>query len=368
MPDITAVTMSSQQELQDSPTDAITSVKWSRDGKALLVGSWDSRARIYRKSDDNSFSLEVRDDTFQGPCLDVCWGRDGEDLAYVVGLHGEVLRYSLSGGDISTMSAHDQPSNKVAFSPEHNVLISTSWDGTMHVHDPDSKAYVRLKLAAKPFALCLTSERLVVAMAERKVSVYELQRLRQLVDESGSTKTDQQMLEEKPWQERESSLKFMARDVAALPDGSGFATSSIEGRVGVERFDPDRQKDTYAFKCHRQTQITKDEEGNDIDVDVVYPVNAIAFHPTLSTFATGGGDGVVSMWDAVTKRRVKMYQALPASVAALDFSPDGKSLAIGVCPGFEDGKEDMDVDSSLVKVFVRHMADGETKVKEKKEK
>lgn len=360
--------MSTQQELQDPPTDAITSVRWSRNGEAILVGAWDSRTRVYRKGDDNSFSLESRQQEFEGPCLDACWGRDGENTAYVVELHGEVLKYDTSNEEVSTLSTHDQPSNKVAFSPPQNILISTSWDGTMHVHDPDSKTYIRLKLAAKPFALCLTSERLVVAMAERKVSVYELQRLRQLLDESGSTESDQQILEEKPWQERESSLKFMARAVAALPDGTGFATSSIEGRVSVERFDPERQKDTYAFKCHRQTQVTKDEEGKDIEVDVVYPVNALAFHPTLSTFATGGGDGVVALWDAQTKRRIKMYQALPASIAALDFSPDGKSLAIGVCPGFEDGKEDVEIDPSLIKVVVRHFAEGETKAKEKKEK
>jgi hypothetical protein len=35
----------------------------------------------------------------------------------------------------------------------------------------------------------------------------------------------------------------------------------------------------YAFKCHRKV-----ESGRDI----VYPVNTIAFHPILGTFATGG--------------------------------------------------------------------------------
>jgi len=53
----------------------------------------------------------------------------------------------------------------------------------------------------------------------------------------------------------------------------GYASSSIEGRVAVEFFDPspETQARKYAFKCHRKV----------IDgVDTVYPVNALAFHPT----------------------------------------------------------------------------------------
>lgn len=75
-----------------------------------------------------------------------------------------------------------------------------------------------------------------------------------------------------PWQRRESSLKFMTRTVRCMPNGQGYASSSIEGRVAVEFFDAsdESQKRKYAFKCHRQV------EGG---VDVVYPVNALAFHP-----------------------------------------------------------------------------------------
>jgi hypothetical protein len=51
----------------------------------------------------------------------------------------------------------------------------------------------------------------------------------------------------------------------------------------------------YAFKCHRLG-----EGGR----DVVYPVNAIAFHPQLGTFASGGGDGVVNTWDGQNKKRL----------------------------------------------------------------
>lgn len=84
-----------------------------------------------------------------------------------------------------------------------------------------------------------------------------------------------------PEQVRESSLKYQTRCIRCYPNGTGYALSSIEGRVAMEYFDNSEQVQTrkYAFKCHR-----KSEAGRDL----VYPVNAIAFHPVFGTFATGG--------------------------------------------------------------------------------
>jgi cell cycle arrest protein BUB3 len=159
-----------------------------------------------------------------------------------------------------------------------------------------------------------------------------------------------------PWQERESSLKFMTRAVACMPNDDGYATSSIEGRVAVEWFDPssDSQARKYAFKCHRQPA----EDGTDI----VYPVNALTFHPVHGSFASGGGDGVVALWDAVAKRRIRQYQKYPESVAALSFSCDGKYLAIGVCPGFENGQEEY-TGEGATHVFIRELSETEAKGK-----
>lgn len=158
-----------------------------------------------------------------------------------------------------------------------------------------------------------------------------------------------------PWQRRESALKFMARAVACMPNDAGYASSSIEGRVAVEWFDPSAssQARKYAFKCHRQAS----PEG----IDVVYPVNALAFHPSHGTFASGGGDGFVALWDGVGKRRIRQYQKYMASVAALSFSSDGRFLAVGISPGFEDGEEE--IGEGVVKVFVRELGENEAKAK-----
>jgi WD40 repeat protein len=54
------------------------------------------------------------------------------------------------------------------------------------------------------------------------------------------------------------------------------------------------------LQCHR-----RNEEGT----DVVFPVNSIAYHPLYGTFATGGGDGVVNIWDGSNKKRLFQVRA-----------------------------------------------------------
>ena len=193
-------------------------------------------------------------------------------------------------------------------------------------------------------------------MASRALHIYDLKALAALTTQSGGGDEHLTNTEEvEPWQRRESSLKFMTRAVACMPNDDGYASSSIEGRVAVEWFDPSAssQARKYAFKCHRQPS----PEG----VDVVYPVNALAFHPIHGTFASGGGDGFVALWDGVAKRRIRQYQRYPASISGLSFSSDGKYLAVGVSPGFEDGREDFA--EGLVKIFIRELGEGEAKGK-----
>lgn len=189
-------------------------------------------------------------------------------------------------------------------------------------------------------------------MASRSLHIYDLKALALLTEESGEVVNNK--IEVEPWQRRESSLKFMTRCVACMPNDDGYASSSIEGRVAVEWFDPspESQARKYAFKCHRQAAE---------DVDVVYPVNALAFHPVYGTFASGGGDGVVALWDGIAKRRIRQYQKYPSSVAAVGFSGNGKYLAIAVSPNFEDGNDDLAEGS--VNIHVRELGETEAKGK-----
>ncbi|KKZ64392.1 cell cycle arrest protein BUB3 [[Emmonsia] crescens] len=375
---LTAAT--AQFTLTSPPTDAISAVKFSPDpgSTRLIVSSWDKNVYLYDLRDENGAVGEgklIQKFEHRAPVLDVCFG-ENENEIYTGGLDWDVRKIDIPTSTQTVLSTHSAGVKSVVYSKEHNLLISASWDSTLHIHrttnppkpsdhpeSPPTKTPATIPLPAKPFSLSLSPTKLVVAMASRTLHIYDLHALSTFLDQS--TDTDTNTLSIDPWQRRESSLKFMTRAVACMPNDAGYASSSIEGRVAVEWFDPsDSSQDRkYAFKCHRQQ--TADEPG----VDVVYPVNALAFHPVHGTFASGGGDGVVALWDGVAKRRIRQYQRYPSSVAALAFSGDGKYLAIGVCPGFEEGKEkekekeDGGEGQGVVKVFIRELGESEAKGK-----
>lgn len=110
---------------------------------------------------------------------------------------------------------------------------------------------------------------------------------------------------------------------------------SIEGRVAVDFIDksPDVQAKKYAFRCHRRVNP---EDG----VDLVYPVHCLAFHPTYHTFATGGGDGAVNVWDGKNKKRIRQFPRYSSSISSLDFSKCGSMLAIASSYAYEEGEKE----------------------------
>ncbi|KAG8527533.1 uncharacterized protein KY384_007685 [Bacidia gigantensis] len=336
--------MSVQYDLPDPPTDAISAVKFAPKSSRMLVSSWDKFVYLYDTAPPSGQLLSKFE--HRAPVLDVCFG-ENENVAYTAGVDHACRRIDLTTSDQKLLSTHAAGVRSVAYSPSHNILISASWDCTLHVHrlTDTSQEPLKIMLPNKPFSLSTTATKLVVAMSARTVHIYELSSL------AANDKPE-------PWQRRESSLKFMTRAVSCMPTDLGYASGSIEGRVAVEWFDPstESQARKYAFKCHRLNPPEGDEGG-----DIVYPVNALAFHPTHGTFASGGGDGIVALWDGLAKRRIRQYQRYSSSVAALGFSGDGKYLAIATCPGFEDGKEA--VGEGEIKIHIRGLADGEAKGK-----
>lgn len=109
--------------------------------------------------------------------------------------------------------------------------------------------------------ICNDKNLLLVATAGRHIYLYDTRSLSH------------------PLQKRESSLKYQTRSVKFFPSGDGFVCASIEGRVAVDFVDPSAevQQSRYAFKCHRQSTSSDPATGS--PMEIVYPVNAVAYHP-----------------------------------------------------------------------------------------
>ncbi|BES98486.1 Mitotic checkpoint protein [Nesidiocoris tenuis] len=186
------------------------------------------------------------------------------------------------------------------------------------------------------FALALigSGEKFIVGTAGRKVGVWDLRNPNYIL------------------QRRESSLKYQTRCIKAFPNKTGYVISSIEGRVAVEYLDsnPEVQKNKYAFKCHRI---------KDNGIEKIYPVNTICFHPKHQTFASGGSDGFINIWDGYNKKRLSQFHRYPMSITSANFSHDGTYLAIACSPIMEeDSAPDKPPNGSI---FFRQVSDQDVK-------
>jgi hypothetical protein len=66
------------------------------------------------------------------------------------------------------------------------------------------------------------------------------------------------------------------------------------------------------------------------------------------TFASGGSDGIVSIWDYKLKKRLRQYAKFHAAVTSVSFSGTGSKMAVGVGYLHEDGHGEKGSKSSII--------------------
>ncbi|KAG5458833.1 MAG: mitotic checkpoint protein-like protein BUB3 [Olpidium bornovanus] len=263
-------------ELNDPPEDAISSLEYHPlEPSVLLVASWDKTARVY---DTSANRLETKV-THAAPVLDACFvGADGARAASV-GVDRGVRMITITLHTVASLGAN------------------------------------------------LTSEQSQDAFALK----FQTRALRCMPNGAGEPEQDRQLSSDYAICRHES----VSCSVRILR----YAMSSIEGRIAIEYFDYSRESQAhrYAFKCHRETV-----DG----VQMVYPINALAFNQLRSktlktelhgTLASGGADGLVNVWDSVSRRRVRQFRKFETGVSALSFNCSGEQIAVGCSYTWEQG-------------------------------
>eukprot|EP00026_Physarum_polycephalum_P012355 Phypoly_transcript_12653.p1 GENE.Phypoly_transcript_12653~~Phypoly_transcript_12653.p1 ORF type:complete len:338 (+),score=65.48 Phypoly_transcript_12653:25-1014(+) len=325
-----AQTPAQEFELAAPPTDGITNVAFCSGTPLLLVSSWDQTVRIY-DTQSNTPRTQYR---HKAAVLDCCFV--DKTRTFSGGMDRCLKMFDVPTGLETIIGDHEKAIKCVVHNPVDNSLYTGSWDYTVKLWDPRDHKLARVfHQLDRVYTMTLVGYKLVVGTAGRHVFIYDIR-----------------AMGVEPEQRRESSLKFQTRCVRGFVDGSGYALSSIEGRVAMEYFDPAQevQAKKYAFKCHRTTAN---------GVDTVYPVNALAFHPGYGTFASGGADGMVNIWDGNNKKRLCQFHRYDTSIASLAFDSTGQTLAIAVSYTFEEGEKDHPADA----VFIRRVTDTEVKPK-----
>jgi len=324
----------SEYKLKNPPEDAISTVRFSPSSSQFLgVSSWDTFVRLY---DTQNSSVRHKYSHNGRPVLDFVF-RDGGTI-FSGGLDGQILSYDLQGESVNTIGGHDDSVRCVEYSNERDLLISGSWDSFIKIWDPRRRPdpISQHTQMDEIYTMSVKDEMLIVGTSARKILVWDLRNM------------------EAPLQQRDSLLKYQTRSLRIFPNKQGYVLSSIEGRVAVEYFDqnPEIQKRKYAFKCHRIK-----EQG----IENIYPVNAISFHEEHSTFATGGSDGYVNVWDGFNKKRLCQFHRYPTGIASLAFSGCGAMLAIAC--SYLNEQEDPPNPIPENCVYIRTVTDQETKPK-----
>lgn len=319
-------------KLVDPPTDCIQSVKFGPNSNSLLLtASWDSTVRLYDIT-HNTLSLKYN---HVGPVLDAAF--QDTSRSWSGGLDQQVKMFDFASGTETVVGSHTAAVRCVEAAPEINCMVTGGWDHHVKLWDPRTPSAIgSYAQPEKVYTMAICGTTLVVGAQGRRVLVWDLRNMGYVQ------------------QRRESSLKYQTRCIKCFPTKQGYVLSSIEGRVAVEYFDPnpDVQKKKYAFKCHRN----KEASG----LEMIHPVNAISFHTGYNTFATGGSDGYVNIWDGFNKKRLCQFHKYPTSISSLSFSPDGSYLAIASSFLMEsDSVKNIPPDQ----VYIRRVTDQETRPK-----
>lgn len=254
------------------------------------------------------------------------------------GLDNTLKHYDWNAQTEHVLGTHDDAIKCVEFASKVSGILTGSWDKTMRLWDARNRECCGTyeQSNERVYSMSVVDEKIVVATSQRKVIIWDLRHMKQCL------------------MRRESSLKYQTRAIRIFPNKEGYVMSSIEGRVAVEYFDPDPevQKRKFAFKCHRA------KENN---IEHIHPVNAVAFHNVYNTFATGGSDGFVNIWDGFNKKRLCQFHLYDTSIAALAFSNDGSKLAIA-CSYLDEQEQAQDPRPDPT-IYVRYVNEQETKPK-----
>jgi len=296
---------SKDPKLVSPPSDTISDLSFSPTANFLSVASWDKSVRIYEiKPDGTSVGLATYN--HDAPVLCNMFSPDGTKVASGGG-DNIVKVFDPASNTNKSVGKHDAPISCISWvSPQQQILISGSWDKTVKYWDlRQANSIGSINMPDRIYAMDSLFPLLAVGLANQELAFINLEMPFEIV------------------KKMESSIKFPIRDVAAFHNpGFGAVIATAEGRCSIQHIDEKLKhnaKDAnFTFKAHR-------------DKSKVYPVNRVTFNPTRTCMATGGGEGVFSLWDKENRVRLGNYKVSPcASITAIEFNGNSSIFAYAV--------------------------------------
>jgi serine/threonine protein kinase len=202
-------------------------------------------------------------------------------------------------GVVAVLKIHTRTVWSLVFSPDGNLLASASEDSTVRLWDLGGKEPVLRATLAEGLGGGISS--LAFSPDGRYLAFGSQQNVLQIWDLSGAQPKLYADLR---------GLSLSAQAAVFSPDSRTLA--STQG--GAVRL--------WDLRGDKPTERRLDGHTSQ--------VNAVAFSPDGKSLATGGGDGLVRLWDLspAKPKRITELAIKPADIWMAAFSPDGRSLVV----------------------------------------
>jgi RNA polymerase sigma factor (sigma-70 family) len=298
----------------------VSRVAFSPNGKLLASGSRDKSVLVW----DVAAGVSLHTLTCGGEVLAIAFTPDGKTLATASGMDNDECLIKFwdpqTGKEMGVLKGATQPIHGIRFSRDGKILVSAS--------SPINVAAAAENDRGEVCFWDVGMKEKIAALKMELVSDAILSHDRKKLVTSGSSSDGTVKLWDIDEKFAVTGESVLVQDqccaLAISPDGKTFATAPVGGDASVVSL--------WDFETAKVLNTFEHVKGS---------VRTLAFAPDGNTLAAGcwlitkNGDtgtaaGEVKFWNVATGEEKQTIREKLAPVTSLSFSPDGKSLAVGL--------------------------------------
>ena len=340
-----------QRELAAIAADKATllwSLSFSPDGEKLAVAGWDEAAKVWDVSDLTRPNLICLLEDTKASIRSLQFSRDGRTLIGAGWDKNVKLWDPLTGKRIAVYRGHRGHVFDLSLSPSGVQLATASVDQSVKLWDVSREIQRMDRVSANGHAACLAfspdSTRLAYGIDQRNsghLTIWDVRRA-ELLD----TIDDSQPIRQVAFSPLGQTLAYSTGSDSPLSSAAKGDVHLVSLPTGAARILKGHQRVVYglAFSSHGTLLGSASPEGlvRLWDVREGKQLHAfeghsraqtVAFSPTQSILASGGGQldmrGELIIWDLKSYERVDTIDQFAEQVMALEFSHNGRQIAIG---------------------------------------